>query len=144
MIGKCPPLEDFKCNCLDLGDGTIGLECSGAKLGDKKTSELLKLCLYSRDVSPLGSLDLAHNHLTKIPKELIQFKHLKSVQFHGNSIRTLKANDLPQTIKEINVADNSLINIEPGAFNAGKPILNYLQLELDAATTIIYKLERFM
>ena len=128
MNVKCPSLDDFvqQCACSDLGDGTIGLECGGAKLGDKKTSELLKLSIYSHGVSPLGSIDLAYNQLTRIPKELSILKQLKSVHLNGNSIRNIRTNEMPLTVREINLADNSLINIEPGAFN-GETILNTIQ-----------------
>ena len=120
---KCPPniIDYFQCDCSDSGDGTIWLKnCGGdEKLGDAKTSELLQWFITNSDISPLRWLNLAYNQLTRIPKELSQLKHLKSVYFHHNAIRTLKANDLnfSQTIEEIYLTDNSLINIEPGAFN---------------------------
>ena len=119
-IAKCPPLDNFiVCNCSDLRDGTIGIDCGGAKLGDKRTSELLKSIIYSRDVSQLGSLNLAHNHLTRIPKELTQFNKLKRINFQRNTIRSIKTNDFnwAHPVEEINLVDNSLINIEPGTFN---------------------------
>ena len=117
VIAKFPSLEDYSmCKCCDLGDGTIGLDCCGAKLGDKTTSKLLKLFIYGHNYSPLGSLNFVYNHLTRIPKELAQLKQLKSVNFKGNTIKSIKTNDLPQNkddakLKVNNLADNSLIKV---------------------------------
>ena len=117
---NCPSLIGFNtCGCSDTGDRTIYLDCGGAQLGDLKASQLLQLFINNSNVSPLASLYLAYNQLSKIQDEIAQLNQLETAYFHGNNINTIKANafNFTPTLKMLYLASIAISSIEAGAFN---------------------------
>ena len=88
-------------------------------MGDQKASQLLQLFINNPNVSPLASLYLAYNQLSKIPDEIAQLNQLETAYFHGNNINTIKVNafNFTPTLKMLYLASIAISSIEAGAFN---------------------------
>jgi len=117
---NCPAQADYlPCNCADLGDDTIWLDCGNAQLGDYRVSQMLKLFINRPDISPLSGVYLAYNKLTRIPDEISQLNQLHTVYLHGNDLYAIQSTafNFSPTLKVLYLGSNSLDNIEPGAFS---------------------------
>ena len=86
----CPPGTTYNpfCNCIEysLKRGTIELYCYGF-LVDSQVSDILDAFLTTSGVSPVGSLSLGLNRLTRVPTQIQLFTQLVDV-FLGNNFIT--------------------------------------------------------
>ena len=116
----CPPAASVSpCVCRDNNDGvTVFLNCYNQNLDDTKISQILNSFLSTSGVSPLGRLDLFFNKLTKVPAEIPQFPQLDLVYLYRNSIDSVKSGafNFAKTLVRLDLYDNQITAIEPGAF----------------------------
>lgn len=128
----CPPAASVSpCVCRDNNDGvTVFLNCYNQNLDDTKISQILNSFLSTSGVSPLGRLDLFFNKLTKVPVEIPQFPQLDLVYLYRNSIDSVKSGafNFAKTLVRLDLYDNQITAIEPGAFQGNYGNGSYIYL----------------
>lgn len=114
----CPYPSDYSpCECNDRGDETVILNCRGRQLNDSKVSDILDSFISTPGVSPLASLNLWQNKLTRVPKQVKLFNRLEHLDLEGNQIRTVESGAFKSNqLLSVFLSDNQLVDIEPGAF----------------------------
>jgi hypothetical protein len=114
----CPNPSDYSpCECNDRGDETVILNCRGRQLNDSKVSDILDSFISTPGVSPLASLNLWQNKLTRGPKQVKLFNRLEHLDLEGNQIRTVESGAFKSNqLLSVFLSDNQLVDIEPGAF----------------------------
>ena len=118
----CPPLEMYvPCGCVadSAGDGnTIALECHDHLLGDARVSEILDVFLTTPSISPVSSLSLFRNLLTRVPDQIVKFTQLDSIILDHNSIHTIAKNSFNfiRSPRYVWLSNNQMTSIEKDSF----------------------------
>ena len=104
----------------------MSLNCNRLNLSDEEMSRILNSFISnSRNFSLLHRLSASLNNFTKIPLEIRLFPSPAVLDFSGNEIASIKADDFQLSSVTIGDADpmhllylnaNEINNIEPGAF----------------------------
>ena len=121
----CPSKEDYApCICMEgePKDGTLSLLCRNRNLNDTQISRILDAFLAS-SISPLGSIFLEGNRLTRVPSQLNKFPRLSWIDLKANRIQTIHKGAFNFTVQpgisgcQIGLESNNLSHIEQGAFD---------------------------
>lgn len=117
-------MEPTSCHCFNSGEdgeeSSINFSCHSAELNDVDVDFLLSsFSLDSSDIPQLRHLSLKNNRLTRIPEQLKLFNRLNRVILSHNGIQTIPFgafNFTATPLEYLSLANNLLIDIEPGAF----------------------------
>lgn len=120
----CPPPESYApCGCgLDVTasgvEDTIAIECFDHFLGDARISEILDAFINTPSVSPVSTVALYRNLLTRVPEQIFNFTQLDSVFLDHNSIRTIHKNSFyfTRSPRYVWLNNNQMTSMEPDAF----------------------------
>lgn len=115
-IGRIKGFPDLKLNAFIL---------SYNDLDDDSMDSLMSQVVSTAVSETLTELTLDQNRLTSIPKQIVLFKHLKSVKFDYNNIPIIKTDSFNFTVNDASLALQfcQVEAIEPGAFK-GIPRVN--------------------
>jgi Leucine-rich repeat (LRR) protein len=131
----CPQNGYYECRCRfdPRNSENIWLDCtySGAfdPIDDERASAILNAFVPSatNEISPLTRLTMNANRMTRIPQEILLFNQLDTFEFDGNKIATVITSDsfnsLTGKLAYIDLSNNGLSHIEPGAFQGDLQIL---------------------
>ena len=122
----CPPSTAYTpCICKEYSNkpGTIELNCSGGNLNNTQMSDILDAFLVTTPgISPVASLSLQVNQLTRVPSQIIKlFNHLVDVWLNSNAITSIESGtfnftDAANPVQYLVLYENQLTTIAPGAF----------------------------
>jgi len=120
----CPAPESYApCSCgLDSSvigmEETIAIECFDHFLGDARISDILDSFLNTPSVSPVSTVALYRNLLTRVPHQIFNFTQLDSVLLDHNSIRTITKNsfNFTRSPRYVWLNNNQMTSMEPDAF----------------------------
>ena len=114
----CPNPNNYApCECNDRGDETVILNCRGKMLDDSRVSEILDAFISTPGVSPLTSLNLWQNQLTRVPLQVKLLNQLEHLDLESNKITTVKSGAFKSNqLLSVFLSDNQLTSIDPGAF----------------------------
>lgn len=140
----CPPKEAYEpyCSCYGYQDSItsaayISLNCMYQYLGDDKVSDILDaFLLRTPPVSPVWTVSLEGNRLTRVPAQIPLFPQLRTVALYGNDIKSLEkgafylsySNPASQHSYFVTFGDNQLRTIAPGAFQGMIFLVFYARL----------------
>lgn len=96
----------------------VWLYCYSLNLTDDQASRILTSFLSSEvNRNFTRRIDLNNNQLTKIPKEVYQFKRLKKIFLDGNKIKSIGSRELYlNNFLSLNLNNNQINHIEEDAF----------------------------
>lgn len=106
------------CHCFnneDDNDSLINFSCHSVDLNDFDASFILD----SFGINQLKHLSLKNNRLTRVPNQVKLFSRLNRVILSHNGIQTIPfgAFNFTETpLEYLSLANNLLVDIEPGAF----------------------------
>ena len=123
----CPQNGYWECICRSdsRNSDNIWLDCTFTgrfdPIDDSRASAILNAFVPSATnaISPLTRLSMNANRITRIPPEILLFDQLNLFDFYGNNVVSVTASDtlsLTEKLEYIDLGDNGLENIEPGAF----------------------------
>ena len=133
---RCPTvLRILPCQCSEdpfEGGGTSQLRCYRLNVEDETLSDVLDVFLTTPLLSPLTRLDAFRKRLTKIPEQLPRFPRLNSVQLYNNDIHHIPSGafNFNANMFILNLRDNQLATIEPGAFQGNNAFHHFKLIEL--------------
>ena len=117
----CPPATVYSpCSCDEYkgNSATIELNCGGKNVDDTRMSAILDALFTTGGASPVASLNLWTNKLTRVPSQLPRFTQLVSVDLNSNTIRSLPtgAFKFTSSLIDLYLESNLLAIVEPDAF----------------------------
>ena len=125
----CPTAAAISpCTCNNSNNlGMVAIYCGGKNLNDNQMANIISNIFTW---SPIDTMYLAGNKLTKIPAGLSQYTQLIWLQLESNSITSIGPNDLSgltAPVMYINLANNQISTIADNAFPSWSILHNLIQ-----------------
>ena len=126
VICKCPAYSTYIAPCVcgptknsEGVSSTLTISCAAQSLGDSALSDIFK---NVSSTSPVDTMNLSGNQLTKIPSGLPQYETLVSVTVANNSITSVGSTDLSLSgnVTLIDLSYNQISVIAPGSLPGTK------------------------